>query len=67
MKAEERFGAIFTTLMVGLSIIPIVWMFQFLYLVPALRQFLIFMLLVPIIGVGAGMYGLAKTRSNPTE
>lgn len=67
MRTGKKIGAIYTTLMVGLSVLPIIWMFQFLFLVPELRQFLMFMLLVPVIGFSAGVYGLVKTRHKPTK
>lgn len=67
MQVGKKIGAIYTTLMVGLSLLPIIWMFQFLFLVPELRQFVLFMLLVPVIGFGAGVYGLVKTRRKTTK
>jgi hypothetical protein len=53
--------------MVGLSLIPIFWMFQFFILVPELRQSFYFDLLAPIIGISAGLYGLHKTRHQKHE
>jgi hypothetical protein len=61
------FGIFYTVLMVGLSLVPIFWMFQFFVLVPELRQFLYFMFLVPLIGIGAGLYGLRITRHQKYE
>lgn len=50
-----------------LSIILIVYMFQFFLAVPQLRGYFILQLIIPVIGVGFGVYGLIKTKNEKIE
>ncbi|PWA12159.1 hypothetical protein DCC39_06920 [Pueribacillus theae] len=55
-------GRIYVTILLLVSIIPAVFIIQFFIAVPQLRGFFYLELLVPVIGIGVGIYGLIKTK-----
>ena len=61
------FGNIYAAVMVALCVLPIIWMFQFFWLVPGLQPYFLVTLLVPISGLGIGLRGLWITRNEKTE
>lgn len=66
-KAIEIFGNVYVTIMLLSSLIPIYFTFQFYLAAPNLAPLFYLLLIVPIIGISTGIYGLNKTKNEPEE
>lgn len=58
----EWFGVIYTTILLLFSVPLLFFAFQLFLKVPEIRLYYYMILLVPIIGVSTGIYGLRKTK-----
>lgn len=67
MRAIEIFGKIYVTVMVLSSLIPIYFTFQFYIASPEIRIWFYLLFIVPITGIGVGVYGLIKTKDEVEE
>ncbi len=58
----EWFGVIYTTLLLLFTVPLLLFAFQLFLKVPEIRLYYYMILLVPIIGLSTGIYGLRKTK-----